>query len=134
MLLRFYHKIHKIYYQGETKDPKKKRAPLVDIIWLSKDSFWWGQTTLDSGIDVGPTFINFGFFSRPYGNIREYIKVIQMVIYYIEHVYLRPYVYSFCQIFQAIRLFPALRLFWRLEYILQMLIKELFVSLEFWQV
>ena len=36
-----------------------------------------------------------------------------MVIYYIEHVYLRPYVYSFCQIFQALRLFPALRLFRR---------------------
>ena len=32
--------------------------------------------TLDSGIDVGPTFINFGFFPRPYGLIREYIKVI----------------------------------------------------------
>ena len=32
--------------------------------------------TLESGIDVGPTFINFGFFSRPYGLIREYIKVI----------------------------------------------------------
>ena len=29
--------------------------------------------TLASGIDVGPTFINFGFFSRPYGLIREYI-------------------------------------------------------------
>ena len=38
------------------------------------------------------------FFSRPYGFIREYIKVNQMVIYYIIHVYLRPYVYSFCQI------------------------------------
>ena len=71
--------------------------------------------TLASGIDVGPTFINFGFFSRPYGLIREYIKVIQMVIYYIEHVYLTPYVYSFCQIFQALRLFPALHLFRRLE-------------------
>ena len=32
--------------------------------------------TLASRIDVGPTFINFGFFSRPYGLIREYIKVI----------------------------------------------------------
>ena len=39
-----------------------------------------------------------------------------MVIYYIGHVDLRPYVYSFWQIFQALRLFPALRLFWRLEY------------------
>ena len=34
------------------------------------------MATLASGIDVGPTFINFGFFSRPYGLIREYIKVI----------------------------------------------------------
>ena len=33
-------------------------------------------TTLASGINVGPTFINFGFFSRPYSLIREYIKVI----------------------------------------------------------
>ena len=32
--------------------------------------------TRDSGIDVGPTLINFGFFSRPYGLIREYIRVI----------------------------------------------------------
>ena len=64
--------------------------------------------TLYSGINVGPTFINFGFFSRPYGLIREYIKVIQVVIYYIGHVYLMPYVYSFCQIFQALCLFPAL--------------------------
>ena len=33
-------------------------------------------STLASGIDVGPTFINFEFFSRPYSLIREYIKVI----------------------------------------------------------
>ena len=66
------------------------------------------STTLASGIDVGPTFINFGFFSRPYGLIREYIKVIYMVIYCIEHVYLRPYIYSFCQTFQALRLFRRL--------------------------
>ena len=39
-----------------------------------------------------------------------------MVICYVEHVHLMPYVYSFCQIFQALRLFPALRLFRRLEY------------------
>ena len=32
--------------------------------------------TLASGIDVSPTFINFGLFSRPYGLIREYINVI----------------------------------------------------------
>ena len=60
-------------------------------------------------------FINFGFFSRPYCLIRQQIKVISMVIYYIEHVYLRPYVYSFCQIFQALRLLAALRLFQTLE-------------------
>ena len=28
------------------------------------------------GIDIVPKFINFDFFSRPYGLIREYIKVI----------------------------------------------------------
>ena len=73
------------------------------------------KATLASGIDVCPTLIHFGFFSRPYGLIREYIKVIQMVIQYIGHVYLRPYVYYFCQTFQALRLFPTLRLFRRLE-------------------
>ena len=26
--------------------------------------------TLDSGIDIGPTFIIFGFFSKPYGLIK----------------------------------------------------------------
>ena len=71
--------------------------------------------TLESGIEVGPTLINLAFFSRPYGLIRDYIKVIQMVIYYIGHVCLRPYVYSFCQIFQALCLFPALRLLGTLE-------------------
>ena len=71
--------------------------------------------TLESGIEVGPTVINLAFFSRPYGLIRDYIKVIYMVIYYIGHVYLRPYVYSFCQIFQALRLFPALRLLRTIE-------------------
>jgi hypothetical protein len=39
-----------------------------------------------------------------------------VVIHYIEHGYLMPYVYSFCPIFQALRLFPALRLFQTLEY------------------
>ena len=32
--------------------------------------------TLESGIEVGPTVINLAFFSRPYGLIRDYIKVI----------------------------------------------------------
>ena len=39
-----------------------------------------------------------------------------MVIYYIEHVNSRPYVYCFCQIFQALCLFLALLLFRTLEY------------------
>ena len=30
-----------------------------------------------------------------------------MVIYYIGHVCLRPYVYSFSQIFHALRLYPS---------------------------
>ena len=34
------------------------------------------QYTLESGIEVGPTVINLTFFSRPYGLIRDYIKVI----------------------------------------------------------
>ena len=69
------------------------------------------SSTLESGIEVGPTVINLGFFSRPYGLIRDYIKVI----YYIGHVYLRPHVYSFCQIFQALCWLHALRLFRTLE-------------------
>ena len=48
-----------------------------------------------------------------------------MVIYYIEHVYLRPYVYSFCQIFQALRLFPTLRLLGTLEY--QSIFMDIFI-------
>ena len=34
------------------------------------------QSTLESGIEVGPTVINLAFFSRPYDLIRDYIKVI----------------------------------------------------------
>ena len=34
------------------------------------------KTTQESGIEVGPTVINLAFFSRPYGLIRDYIKVI----------------------------------------------------------
>ena len=41
-----------------------------------------------------------------------------MVIYYIEHVYLRHYIYSFWQFFQTLCLFPALHLFRRLEYVI----------------
>ena len=41
-----------------------------------KSNFLFLSPTLASGIDVGPTFINFGFFSKPYSLIREYIKVI----------------------------------------------------------
>ena len=63
--------------------------------------------TLASRIDVGPTFINFGFFSRPYGLIREYLKVILMVIYYIEHVYLRPCVYLFLPNFPGPMFIPC---------------------------
>ena len=47
---------------------------VMDIFPLHNGVFI--MNTLDSGIDVGPTFMNFGFFSRPYGLIREYIKVI----------------------------------------------------------
>ena len=39
--------------------------------FLYIEFFWIGVRS-----DVGPTFINFEFFSRPYGLIREYIKVI----------------------------------------------------------
>ena len=59
--------------------------------------------TLDSGIDVGPTFIK--KFSRPYGLIREYSKVI----------YLDDYLLHRTCVFKALRLFPTLRLFRRLE-------------------
>ena len=56
-----------------------------------------------------------------------------MVIYYIGHVYLRPYVYSFCQIFQALCLFPALRLFRRLEYIVSKTIHYLLIFKSIWR-
>ena len=56
---------------------------MENLFWI--DSFDYVSIllhppTLASGIDVGPTFINFGFFSRPYSLIRKYIKVIWMVI------------------------------------------------------
>ena len=49
--------------------------PIYSHFWL-KQSLVREALTVDSGIDVGPTFINFGLFSRPYGLFREYIKVI----------------------------------------------------------
>ena len=45
---------------------------------------------LDSGIDLSPTFINFGFFSRPYGVIKS-----PMFINY----------WNFCQALQILILF-----------------------------
>ena len=86
-------------------------CPMSTLAVWSPKNFPFANSifTLEFGIEVSPTLINLAFFSRAYGLIRDYIKVIKMVIYYIGHVYLRPYVYSFCQIFQALRLFPALR-------------------------
>ena len=46
------------------------------MVGPKKQDFWPKINTLESGIDVGPRFINFGFFSRPYRLIREYIEVI----------------------------------------------------------
>ena len=50
-----------------TKKARTEKKPL--------NGFSQTIITLTSGIGVGPRFINFGFFSRPYGLIREYIKL-----------------------------------------------------------
>ena len=60
------------YFDGITA---LKQDRNVTFLWYSSTASFL-PCTLASGIDVGSTFINFGFFSRPYGLIREYIKVI----------------------------------------------------------
>ena len=49
--------------------PSLVKKQILDLPFLENTLLY----TLASGIDVGPTFINFGFFSRPFGLIREYI-------------------------------------------------------------
>ena len=78
-------------------------------------------------VRIGPTIINFGFFSRPYNLIKgptfiKFWKTLQnknkrmtvmprlmrkSIKLLMPYVYSRPYVYSFWQIFHALRLFPA---------------------------
>ena len=43
---------------------------------IFETDFYACRCTLASGIDIGPTFIDFGFFCRPNSLIREYINVI----------------------------------------------------------
>ena len=50
-----------------------KISDFLDVLAAYK---FWHISTLESGIEVGPTLINLAFFSRPYGLIRDYIKVI----------------------------------------------------------
>jgi hypothetical protein len=59
-------------------DIKIKRPCDLNLVMISSlaSKCQHFKLTLASGIDVGPTFINFGFFSRPCGLIREYIKVV----------------------------------------------------------
>ena len=83
------------------------------------DMYLW-EYTLDSGIDVGPRFINFGFFSWPYGLIKSPTFIIFSIFFQalqignapkikffaVKALHLtffaklfRPYDYFFCQIF-----------------------------------
>ena len=48
----------------------------VEGHFAKKSKFNISMHTLESGIEVGPAVINLAFFSRPYGLIRDYIKVI----------------------------------------------------------
>ena len=54
---------------AQPKWPKQKKS--CSKMWPIDQLY-----TLESGIEVGPTVINLAFFSRPYGLIRDYIKVI----------------------------------------------------------
>ena len=69
--LAFLAKVANIYYMLLTAFKKYWPDTVAKFTSGTQDRF-----TLESGIDIGPTFINFGFFSRPYGLIREYIEVI----------------------------------------------------------
>ena len=71
------------------------------------------EYTLESGIEVGPTVINFWNFFQ---ELRSYYGLKILKFYYISLHILRGYVYSFCQSFQRLRLFKGLRLFRTLEY------------------
>ena len=57
--------------------------------FLKVNCFWdfltFSRLTLDSGIDVGPTFIKFAFFSRPYCLIREGESTFLCNMYRVNH-------------------------------------------------
>ena len=70
------------------------------------------MTTLESGIDVGPTFINLAFFPGP----MTLLKALRLLIFGIVsslHIlfsqimifFPQKFAHSFCQIFPALRLF-----------------------------
>ena len=69
--------------------------------------------TLDTGIDVGPTFIDFGFFFRPYGLIKGPMFIIFWIFFPALRMFSSfslknhssPYIYSFWQSFLALHLF-----------------------------
>ena len=65
--------------------------------------------SLDSGIEVGPTSINFYFFTG--ATVLLLLKREKYFFVCAMGTYSRPYVYSFCQIFKALRLFPALSVY-----------------------
>ena len=87
---------------------------------IQKHDFLIRNNTLESGINIGPTFINFGFISRPYSLIKgstliKFLKCFPwptnnfLINFFIYHkfAYFRVF---FCQIFHALRLLKAIRL------------------------
>ena len=57
-------------FEGSNKKFEFPKIPIFPTLywWISSAHFsrpWKVSTTLASGIEVGPTFINFGFFSDP---------------------------------------------------------------------
>ena len=77
--LILFHKTCNLYFV--TFDVKTKCPSISTCFFGYSHSRRWASSRKDyliqdSGIDVGPSFNNFGFFSKPYGLIREYIKVI----------------------------------------------------------
>ena len=70
--------------------------------------------TLASGIDVGPTFINFDFFSRPYSLIKGPTFINFWNFYQALQKFsslMGFFLYKFAHFVHGLRIFKALRLF-----------------------
>ena len=110
------------------------------MVKILNEFFNLRQSTLESGISIRVRLLIFEVFSRGYVLIKGgyvncflifkklfkknfpffsfgYVQKIQTICYLRgSYVYLRGYVYYFCQMFQGLCLFKGVRLFRTLEY------------------